>query len=90
MTNIIIVMAVSFVIAIILNKVTEKTNLKEKCEELVDDKSFVKWTPLVFIVLYFVIIKFVVPGLGLGAISAIITQIICITAAVYTFELFNM
>lgn len=90
MTNIIIVMAASFIIALILNKITEKTNIKEKCEEVVDNKPFIKWTPLLFIILYFIIIKFVVPGLGLGVISAIVTQIVCITAAVYTFELFNV
>lgn len=89
MSNIVIIMVASLIISVILNKITEKTNLKEKCEKIVDNKPFVKWTPLVFLALYFFIIKFVVPNLGLSAMSAIIAQIICITAAVYTFELFN-
>lgn len=88
MQSFIFVIVLSMILSVVLSKVTEKTNIKDKCEKLTDNKPFLKWIPVLFIILYFVGLKFLIPIIG--ATGGLILQVVCISAAVFTFELFTL
>lgn len=85
-----IVVVVSLILSSILNKLSSDKGWKKKAEEYVDDKAYMKILPVLFILIYLVvIIGLPMLGILMPTIVLIAIQIICITLAAFFFELFR-
>ncbi len=88
--EIVVVIVVSFVLSVILNNLVEKNGWKKKAEIYAEDRKYLKILPVVLIALYIVSVL-VLPRVGIVLPVAILLtiQLICITLAVFLFELFR-
>lgn len=86
----IVVVVVSVILSAILNNLAANKGWKKKAEIYADDKAYLRALPVVLIILYIVTIL-VLPGLGIVLPTAVLItiQIICVTLAVFLFELFR-
>ena len=85
-----VVVGISFILSAILNGLASKKGWKKKAEIYVDDKSYLKALPVALVILYIVTVM-LLPRVGiiLPVVVLITIQIICITFAVFLFELFR-
>ncbi|MBB6625545.1 hypothetical protein [Clostridium gasigenes] len=88
--EIVVVIVLSFVLSAILNNLAAKKGWKKKAEIYAEDRNYLKILPVVLIGLYIVTVL-VLPRVGIVLPVAIllIIQVICITLAVFLFELFR-
>ncbi|MGL5353851.1 MAG: hypothetical protein ACRDA5_11095 [Clostridium sp.] len=88
--EIIVVVVVSFMLSAMLNNLAEKKGWKKKAEIYADDRAYLRALPLVLIILYLVTVL-VLPRVGIILpLEILLTiQVICITLAVFLFELFR-
>lgn len=85
---IMIVMITSFVLSILLNKISEKKGLKKKAEKMLDEKPYLSSVPwIIGAIALFVIIFGSRIGLNLPIIIGI--QVVAITVAMFLFDLFR-
>lgn len=84
------VVVVSFILSAILNNLAAKKGWKKKAEIYADDRAYIRMLPVVLIIIYIVTIL-VLPKLGIALPLALLLtiQLICITLAVFLFELFR-
>ena len=88
--EIIVVVVVSFMLSAMLNNLADKKGWKKKAEIYADDRAYLRALPLVLIILY-VVTVFALPRMGIILPLAVLLtiQVICITLAVFLFELFR-
>lgn len=88
--DVIVVVVVSVILSAILNNIAASKGWKKKAEIYADDRAYLRMLPIVLIVLYIVTVL-VLPKMGIVLPSAILItiQIICVTFAVFLFELFR-
>ncbi|MGL5085495.1 MAG: hypothetical protein ACRC68_07220 [Clostridium sp.] len=88
--EIIVVVVVSFMLSAMLNNLADKKGWKKKAEIYAEDRAYLRVLPVVLIILY-VVTVFALPRIGIVLPLAVILtiQVICITLAVFLFELFK-
>lgn len=88
--EIVIVVGISFALSAMLNNLSANKGWKKKAEVYADDRAYLRMLPVLLIGLYIVTIL-VLPKLGivLPLLILLTIQIICITLAVFLFDLFR-
>lgn len=85
-----VVVGISFILSAILNNLAANKGWKKKAENYADDRSYLRMLPILLIILYIVtILIFPKLGIVLPIVVLLTIQVICITLAVFLFELFR-
>ena len=88
--NMIIVVIVSIILSSILNKVAESKGWKKRAEIYADDKTYLRALPIVLIIVYIgIVLGLPMLGINLAVAILLTIQVLCITLAVFLFELFR-
>ena len=84
----IIVLVVSFLLSVLLNKLAEKMGWKDKAMKYIDEKPQMRSLPMVLGVVG-IIALLVMGKLGVDTFILVPIQVVIITIAVFLFELFR-
>lgn len=88
MEMLIIVMVASFVLSVLLTKLSEKKGWKKKAEKYIDDKPYMGSLPWILGAVALLTIIFG-PRLGMPGFLVISLQVVSITVAMFLFDLFR-
>lgn len=88
--SMVIVVILSLILSAILNKLAVSKGWKKKVEKYGNDRAYIRLLPILLIVIYLATVL-VLPRVGiiLPLPLLLIIQVVCITLAVFLFELFR-